>query len=102
MSFSVLTAPVCQAVPIHFALIAEKQLSPICAPWLFVETLSSGYISKSGKDGDHIRTQIDDSFAGEQLHMEVWTEVSGKPIFAEIVWREKRILSITIDDFKLL
>ena len=85
-----------------FQLLADGQISPVTAPWLFLRGLRGGYIASSGKDEAYIRVDIDDSFAGKTLHQEVWLDHSGKPVRGEIIWDGVRILTIDIRDFVLL
>ena len=85
-----------------FNLLADGQISPVSAPWILLKGLRNGYISASGKDELYIRTEIDDSFSGEALHIDVWLEQSGKPARCEIVWKGRRIIAIDIRNFTLL
>ena len=85
-----------------FAPIADGQVTPVTAPWLLVKTLRSGYISSCGKDGDHIYMQIDDSYAQQALHLDIWTDKSFEPIRGEILWMGKRILTILVEDFEIM
>lgn len=85
-----------------FELLADGLITPIGAPWLFMEALSSGYISTCGKDGDGIRIQIDDSFADTQFHVDIWTGADATPRRAELIWQGRRIVSIDINDFVIV
>lgn len=85
-----------------FEMIADGQISPICGPWLVMEALCSGYISICGTDGEYIRAQIDDSFAGAQFHVDIWINTDKQPVRAEIVWQGRRILSIDINEFVIV
>ena len=85
-----------------FALLADGVITPISAPWLFMEALTGGYISACGKDGDKLRIQIDDTFAEAQFHVDIWTMVDGTPARGEIVWQGRRIVSIEIKDFVIV
>ncbi len=85
-----------------FEMIADEQISPICAPWLLMEALCSGYISTCGTDGEYIRARIDDSFAGAQFSVDTWISADNQPVRAEIVWQGRRILSIDINEFVIV
>ncbi len=85
-----------------FAPIADGQVTPVTAPWLLLKTLRSGYISACGKDGEQIYMQIDDSYAEQALHLDIWTDKSFLPVRGEVLWMGKRILTISVEDFKIL
>ena len=50
---------------VNFDLLADGQLSPIAAPWVFVKALRSGYLTSCGKEGENLRITVDDSYADE-------------------------------------
>lgn len=85
-----------------FAPIADGQVTPVTAPWLFLKTLRSGYITACGRDGEQIYMQIDDSYAEQALHLDIWTDKSFQPVRGEVLWMGKRILTISVEDFKIL
>ncbi len=85
-----------------FQLLADGQISPVSAPWLFVRSLRSGYIAASGKDGEYTRIEIDDSYKESALHFDVWLDVSDRPVRAEIIWQGRRIVSLDVRNFMLL
>ncbi len=85
-----------------FAPIADGQVTPVTAPWLLLKTLRSGYISACGKDGEQIYIQIDDSYAEQALHLDIWTDKSFMPVRGEVLWMGKRILTISVEDFEIL
>ena len=82
-----------------FELLADGQLSPVSAPWIFLRTLRSGYLNACGKDGEGLQIVIDDSYADEALCLSVWTDENDLPIRAEIFWQERRILSVDVRAF---
>ena len=85
-----------------FPLLADGLLSPVSAPWLFLRALRGGYISAVGKDGNGLRIQLDDSFQGETLMLDVWLTQDGLPKTAIFSWKGMKILSMEIDSFCLL
>jgi len=87
---------------VAFALVADDQLTPICCPWLFMESLLGGYIAATGKADEGTRIQIDDSFSGVQFSMDIWTGENQQPTRAELIWNGRRILSMDIDDFEIV
>lgn len=85
-----------------FDTIAEGQLTPVTAPWVFVDTLRGGYIRSCGRDGDTLRIQIDDSYADNLMQLDIWIDDAIRPIRGEILWDGRRILSIDVVDFSIL
>lgn len=86
---------------LSFPLLAQGEISPVCAPWLFYKALMGGYIRASGKDHDGLRLTIDDSFQGESLTLEIWLD-EGIPIWAEIVWQGRKLITLDISEFRIL
>lgn len=85
-----------------FPLLADDQLSPVCAPWVFLHTLLGGYISGCGKDGEYSRITLDDTYCGETLQSDIWLDASDCPVRCEILYKGKRILSLDVRDFTLV
>ena len=85
-----------------FEPIADGQLSPVTAPWVFLKTLRSGYIASSAKTEGGIYLQINDSYRNRALHLDIWMDENQKPVCAEILWEGRRVLSIRVKDFIIL
>ena len=82
-----------------FPIIADGYLSPVSAPWLFMKSLRSGYISSCGRDGDGYRLRTDDSFETNPLQIEIWLNQNFTPIRGEFLWLGKRILTLEVSNF---
>lgn len=85
-----------------FPLLADDQLTPVSAPWVFMRALRSGYLHSGGMENETLHLYIDDSYEDDAMQVEVWLDGSNAPVQAEILWRNRRILSITIADFVCL
>ena len=85
-----------------FPLLADGQLSPVSAPWVLVRALRSGYIGASGNDGALTRTTIHDSYAEDALQLEVWFDQNLVPVQGEIIYKGRRILTVTVSNFIFL
>lgn len=85
-----------------FSLLADEQLSPVSAPWVFLHTLLGGYICGYGEDGDLLRITLDDTFQGETLQSDIWLDASDCPVRCEILYNGKRILSLDVRDFTIV
>ena len=84
-----------------FPMLADGELSPISAPWVFYNAILSGYIRAAGQEEEFIRISIDDTLQGENLCVEVWFK-EDTPVYAEVIWQGKNILSISISGFEIL
>lgn len=85
-----------------FPLLADGQIAPVCLPWIFMRTLRSGYISGYAEDKDNIIVYYEDSFENAVLNMEILLDQNNNPLYTEIFWNQKRILSAQIRDFTVL
>ncbi len=85
-----------------FPLLIEGVVSPVSAPWLFLEGLQSGYISGCAQTDQEIEIHIDDTYEGHNLKFIVKADSSACPVFADIFWNGQRILSLNIENFKIL
>lgn len=84
-----------------FDLLAEGQVSPVSAPWLLLKTLQGGYLTSAGEDGERLRLTIDDSYEEDALQLDVWLDGDDIPVEAEILYAGRKILSMTIRDFRI-
>ena len=85
-----------------FASIADGQVTPVTAPWLFLKTLRSGYIVAVAKENNGTYLQIDDSYQDRAIHLDIWLDENAMPVRGEILWEGKRVLSISVKDFAIL
>lgn len=82
-----------------FPHLADGEISPVCAPWVLIKTLRSGYIASAGKDGEHTLLTIYDSYEDDALQIEVWLDEQNLPIQAEILFQGRRVVTIVVKDF---
>ena len=85
-----------------FPHLAEGEIPPVCAPWLFYKALYGGYIRAGGADAGTYHLTIDDSFRGEDFVLELWLRDELYPMRAEIVWEGSAILMLEIQQFEYL
>lgn len=85
-----------------FPPIADEQLTPVTAPWVFLKTLRSGYIASCTSGEEHIYLQIDDSYSEKALHLDIWLDENYIPLRGEILWEGRRILSLNVKEFTIL
>ena len=84
-----------------FQTIADGLVTPVSAPWLFVKTLRSGYLKDTAKTEQGYEISIDDSYAEESLQMQI-AITEDLPVFAEIFWQGRRILTLSVEEFSIL
>lgn len=87
---------------LHFDLMADGLLSPVSAPWLLLKTLRSGCITSAGMDGPLLRLSIDDSYADDALHLDIWCDEENVPVKAEICWENRTLLTLAVINFRIL
>lgn len=84
-----------------FPILADDQLTPVSAPWVFVQTLRGGYLSGCSKDDSGICLYIDDSYEEHPLQLEIQMSSDWIPQSVEIIWNNRRVLSMIISDFRI-
>jgi len=84
-----------------FQTIADGQVTPVTAPWLFMKTLRSGYIKGCTQDESNFLISIDDSYAENDLRLNITVE-KNLPASGEIFWKGRRVMTVLVDDFVYL
>lgn len=87
---------------LHFPLLADNQLTPVAAPWVLLKTLRTGCITSAGAGQELLQLSIDDSYADDALHLDIWLDRTDTPVRAEILFRERKILSLDVKNFTIL
>ena len=72
------------------------------APWILMQGLTGGYLTSAGMEDGFVRVSVDDSYAGEALHLDVWLSGQDLPIRGEILYEGRRIVSLSVKNFALL
>lgn len=85
-----------------FDIMADGQVSPVSGPWVLMKTLRSGYLTSCAVEGDMLRLAVDDSYANDALHLDIWLDPQDAPVRGEIYWQGRRILSLEVKNFKIL
>ena len=85
-----------------FPTIADDQITPVTAPWVFIKTLRSGYMNCCTQDSDSCyELSIDDSYEEDALRLLISVE-NDLPVKGEIYWNGSRVLSVTVEQFTYL
>jgi len=85
-----------------FPLLTDDQLSPVSAPWIFLRTLRSGYMTAACMEDALLHLTMDDSYEADSLKLDIWVNESNVPVRSDILYDGKRILSLEVADFLLL
>lgn len=89
-------------VALSFSLLADGQVTPVSAPWIFMKTLLGGYLSSAVAEGDTLHVTANDSYYSDALELDIWFDSDMKPIQAEILYHNRRILSVAVENFDFL
>lgn len=84
-----------------FPIIAEGELSPISAPWLMCKSLLSGYLSSCCNENGYTRVTLNDSYEEDALTVDLRLNGQDIPVFGEIIWQGRRILSLSVENFQI-
>lgn len=80
--------------------LADGNLAPLQAPYLFRKALESEYISCTGRDADALRVTYLLGYDDEELQLDVWLdEKNNLPLRAEITYEGRSVLRALITDF---
>ena len=85
-----------------FELMADEQITPVSGPWILLRTLRSGYLTSSVQEESYLRLAIDDSYAEDARHLDIWLDETDSPVRGEILWNGRRIVSVDVKNFTLL
>ena len=85
-----------------FPLLADEQLSPVSAPWIFLKTLRSGYLTSACMEEALLHLTMDDSYEEDALQLDIWMNEENMPTRSDILYDGKRILSLEIENFAFL
>ena len=87
---------------LQFNLMADGHLSPVSAPWIFLKTLRSGYLTSAGMQDGLLRLTIDECYDDDALHLDIWLDGHNKPVCADVFCDGIGILSLKIENFVIL
>jgi len=88
-------------VALSFPMLAEGLATPISGPWHLYSALRGGYIVSVGTDGEYVRVTVRDNYQDDALTLEVWLTEENTPVQADVIWENRRILSMQIRNFQI-
>ena len=86
---------------LQFSLLADGQLSPVAAPWIFMKTLRSGYLTSACMEEKLLRLTLNDSYEEGALQADIWVDEAHRPVRGDFLYEGKRILSLDVKDFQI-
>ena len=84
-----------------FQTIADGQVAPVTAPWLFMKTLRSGYLKDTAANESGFEISIDDSYEEDALQLRIRTE-GELPVSGEVFWQGRRVLTLAVENFAFM
>ena len=82
-----------------FALLADGLASPVSGPWVMLKALRSGYIRSCCMEDGMLRLTVNDSYEQNALALDIWLDENSQPFRADIFAENRRILTITVQNF---
>ena len=85
-----------------FPLMADEQLTPVSAPWILLKTLRGGYLTSANMEEELLHLTIDDSYEEDALQLDIWLNGENIPVRADILWKNRKFLSMEVKSFRFL
>lgn len=89
-------------VVLGFPLLADGEISPVSTPWIVIKSLLSGYIRYCTTEGQNMHVVLNDSYEDSALQVDIWLGSDALPTYAEIVWQNRRVVSIQLESFVIV
>lgn len=80
----------------------EEAPSPVTGPWIFLSTLMKGYVTSACNEEDLVRISARHTHQEDALHLDIWLNGDGLPVYADVLREGKRILSLEVRNFQIL
>ena len=90
-----------QDTALYFAMLADGQVTPVSAPWILLKTLRGGYLRSACQEEGLLRLSMDDSYEEDALYLDIWLDAENVPVRGEILYKERRILSLAVTNFEI-
>lgn len=82
-----------------FPLLPDGLASPISGSWVMLKALRSGYIRSCCMEDGLLRLTVNDSYDENAFALDIWLDENSYPIRADIFAENRRILTITVQNF---
>lgn len=85
-----------------FPLLSEELPTPLSAPWLFVAAIRSGYIRSCEVAENKMTLTVAQTYEDDSILLQIRFDKNEKPISCEIIWKNRRLLSMEVIAFQYL
>ncbi|MBQ7230632.1 MAG: hypothetical protein IJX04_07020 [Oscillospiraceae bacterium] len=86
---------------LEFPRLTDDQITPVSGPWILLNTLQGGYLTSCGADGELLMVTINDSYEDDALTLDIWLDAENHPVRAEILYDNRRIVTMDIENFSI-
>ncbi len=85
-----------------FPILSEDLPTPLSAPWLLITALRSGYIRTCDVENGKMSLTVADTYEEDAILLNTQFDEQDRPIYCELIWKGRRILSMQINSFTYL
>lgn len=85
-----------------FPTLADGYITPVGAPWVLLRGLRSGYLKSASKEQGNLRCAIDDTYAEDAVHIDVWLSAEDVPVRADLLYKGRRYITLNVTNFRFL
>ena len=86
---------------LEFPRLTDDQITPVSGPWILLKTLQGGYLTSCGADGEYLQVTINDSYEDDALTLDIWLDAENRPVRGEILYDNRRIVTMDIENFSI-
>ena len=86
---------------LEFPRLTDDQITPVSGPWILLKTLMGGYLTSCGPAGELLQVTINDSYEDDALTLDIWLDAENRPVRAEILYDNRRIVTMDIENFSI-
>ena len=87
---------------LYFPNLAEEQLAPVSGPYLLLKTLLGGYLKDCVMEDELLHVCIMDSYEEDALMLDIWLNGENMPVQAEIFYDDCRIITLAVENFRIV
>lgn len=87
---------------LFFEELSPSGISPVAAPWVMLQALKGGYIRGAMNTDYGVYVQLDDSYSEKALKLNLKLDQNNAPVFAELFYDGRRIMTIEIESFAIV
>lgn len=84
-----------------FSMLADGEITPVSAPWFFINALTKGYIKGCSVSDDGMLLYINDSYSENAMEVNVLIQ-DNVPTNVEIVWDNRRVIGMAVENFQIV